>query len=164
MNRGFSAWVSPIVALAVLALVVAQTLAGLRVTGAFGWHVAPVRVDVPPAYVSVDRALGRVDAAPPPAGVRSPFEFAPSAAVASAASAPRVRPRPVPAPPEPTPVLTAIVWDDDPRALVRWKAREWTVREGGLFDEFRVVSISRDQVRLQRGDATLVLTRRNPGE
>jgi len=67
-------------------------------------------------------------------------------------------------PPPALPILTAIVWDNDPRALVHWKDREWTVREGGLFDEFLVVSITRDQVSLRRGDATLVLQRRNPGD
>jgi hypothetical protein len=64
----------------------------------------------------------------------------------------------------PVPILTAIVWDNDPRALVHWKDRDWTVREGGLFDEFLVVSITRDQVSLRRGDATLVLQRRNLGD
>jgi hypothetical protein len=72
---------------------------------------------------------------------------------------------PPPRPPAPAlPILTAIVWDSDPRAVVHWKDREWTVREGGLFDEFQVMSISRDQVSLRRGDATLVLQRRNNGE
>jgi len=47
---------------------------------------------------------------------------------------------------------------------VRWKDREWTVREGGLFDDFQVVSITRDQVSLRHGEATLVLQRRNPGD
>ena len=62
------------------------------------------------------------------------------------------------------PLLTAIVWDNDPRALVRWKEREWTIRDGGLFDEFEVRGITRDQVTLVRGDETLVLKRHNPGE
>jgi hypothetical protein len=66
--------------------------------------------------------------------------------------------------PEARPVLTAILTDNDPRALIRWKDREWTVREGGLFDEFQVLSITRDQVTLRRGDATVVLQRKNPGD
>ena len=36
--------------------------------------------------------------------------------------------------------------------------------EGGLFDQFEVVSITRDQVTLRRGDETLVLRQRNNGE
>jgi hypothetical protein len=163
MSPRLAAWISPLVALATLTLVVTRTLAALSVTGAFGFRVAPVEVSVPPAYRSVDAALARREAAAAPDAVRDPFTFA-RAASTVASLATRPRPRPVASDEPPAPVLTAIVWDDDPHALVRWKQREWTVREGGLFDEFRVVSISRDQIRLQRGDATLVLTRRNPGE
>jgi len=93
--------------------------------------------------------------------VRDPFTARPTVAARSL-----VRPVKVvakAAPPE-VPILTAIVWDNDPRALVHWKDRDWTVREGGLFDEFLVVSITRDQVSLRRGDATLVLQRRNLGD
>ena len=161
MNRDPVSWVTRMVAFAVMAGVVLQTLAALRVTGAFGWHAAPSRVPVPFAYQSVDRALDRRDAEPPPPVARDPFAFGPT-------PAPPPRPRPEPTKiasvPESAPVLTAIVWDNDPRALVHWKDREWTIREGGLFDEFQVVSITRDQVRLTRGGATLVLQRRNPGD
>jgi hypothetical protein len=62
------------------------------------------------------------------------------------------------------PVLTAIVWDADPRALVRWQGREWTVRAGALFDEFQVVSITRDQVTLSRGTESIVLQRKPQGD
>ena len=161
-NRGFEAWISPLVAVAALAVVVTQTLAALRVTGAFGLGEHYARVVVPLAYQNVDQALTRRSAAPRPEGVRDPFLFVRSQLATAAALRPR--PQPVLQPLEPDPVLTAIVWDDDPRALVRWRDREWTVREGGLFDEFRVVSITRDQIRLQRGEATLVLTRRNLGD
>ena len=162
MNRG-PVWISPFVALAVLGLVVTQTFEGLGVTGAFGWRVATVHVQVPPAYQSVDRALERRDRVPAPADVHDPFSFSRGQATAHpvAPAAPqRVVAEPAPA----APVLTAIVWDNDPRALVRWSGREWTIREGGLFDEFQVVRISREQVTLRRGEATLVLNRRNPGE
>jgi hypothetical protein len=73
---------------------------------------------------------------------------------------PAVR-RPADAPAPAAPVVTAIVTDNDPRALVRWKGREWTIRPGGLFDEFVVRSITRDQVTLLRGSETLVLTRKD---
>ncbi len=164
MNRPLTGWISPLVALGVLGLVVTRTLAALSVTGAFGFRAAPVRVSVPLAYRNVDVALARRESAAPSANAPDPFEFARARRVAPTAAAGRLRNRPVPPAEPPAPVLTAIVWDNDPRALVRWKQREWTVRAGGLFDEFQVVSITRDQVRLQRGDATLVLTRRNPGE
>ena len=160
MNRG-PVWISPLVALAVLGLAVTQTLEGLGTTGAFGWRVATVRVEVPPAYQSVDAALERRDLAPRPGDVPDPFSF--SRGEPAPARAPVPPPVAESAPP-PAPVLTAIVWDDDPRALVRWNGREWTIREGGLFDEFQVMRISREQVTLRRGEATLVLHRRNLGE
>lgn len=161
MSRGPELWLPPLVALAVLAAAGTQTLAALRVTGAFGWRTEVVPVGVPPPYESVNRALDRHDARLAIASVRDPFS---ARAPVPARAAARPAPRPV-APPAPElPILTAIVWDTDPRAVVHWKDREWTVREGGLFDEFQVVSIRRDQVSLRRGDATLVLQRRNPGD
>jgi hypothetical protein len=159
VSRGPEAWLPPLVAIAVLIAAGTQTVAALRVTGAFGWQTDAVPVAVPPAYDAVNRALDRRDPRLALATVRDPFTARPPVAAPSRP----VKPIERPAPPA-VPVLTAIVWDNDPRALVHWKDREWTVREGGLFDEFQVVSITRDQVSLRRGDATLVLQRRNPGE
>jgi hypothetical protein len=161
VNRDAGAWVSPLVALLVLGLVSAQTLEALHVSGAFGWHSAAPRAAMAPAYLSLDRALQRHDPSFTLEDLRDPFDYGRTDA---ADPLPRARPKPVPVVVPARPVLTAIVWDNDPRALVRWKDREWTVREGGLFDEFQVVGITRDQVSLRRGDETLVLKRRNPGE
>ena len=159
MNRDFGTWAARVVTLAVLAAVGAQTLSALGVTGAFESRTATVMVPVPAAYQAVDRALDRREPRQPVAGILDPFEFhlqrrAPVAAVA-------VR---RPAVVESAPLLTAIVWDNDPRALVRWKDREWTIRDGGLFDEFQVVGITRDEVTLLRGRSTIVLQRKTPGE
>jgi len=162
VTRGPEAWLPPLVALAVLIAAGMQTMGALRVTGAFGWQTETVPVAVPPAYESVNRALDLRDPRLALATVRDPFTARPPLA-AKTPSRP-VKPIERPAPPAAVPVLTAIVWDNDPRALVHWKDREWTVREGGLFDEFLVVSITRDQVSLRRGDATLVLQRRNLGD
>jgi hypothetical protein len=161
VNRGVETWLPPLVAIGVLIAVGAQIVGALRVTGAFGWQTEAVPVAVPPAYESMNRALDRHDPRLVLASVRDPFTARAPVAVRAPVKAP---PRPVTPPPPAVPVLTAIVWDSDPRALVHWKDREWTVREGGLFDEFQVVSITRDQVSLRRGDATLVLQRRNPGD
>jgi hypothetical protein len=161
VSRGPEAWLPPLVAIAVLITAGTQTVSALRVTGAFGWQTDAVPVAVPPAYDAVNRALDRRDPRLALAAVRDPFTARPTVA-----TRPPVRPVKVvanAAPPE-VPILTAIVWDNDPRALVHWKDRDWTVREGGLFDEFLVVSITRDQVSLRRGDATLVLQRRNLGD
>ena len=160
MSRGPESWLPPLVALSVLVASSMQTVAALHVTGAYGWQAAAVPVSVPPVYESVDRALDRHDPRLSLDAVRDPF----AARAPLVALALKPAPPPGPAAPPPLPILTAIVWDNDPRALVHWKDREWTVREGGLFDEFEVVSITRDQVSLRRGDATLVLQRRNSGE
>ena len=161
MNRGPETWLPPLVAIVVLIAISAQIMGALRVTGAFGWQPEVVPVAVPPAYEAVNQALDRHDPRLAIANVRDPFASRAPAPVRK--SVPVVH-RPVLVVPPAMPVLTAIVWDSDPRALVHWKDREWTVREGGLFDEFQVVSITRDQVSLRRGDATLVLQRRNPGD
>ena len=165
MSRDASGWVSPLVAVFVLAMVSAQIFGALRVTGAFGWHAPAPRVTSSPAYESLDRAIDRHDPNFTPEGLRDPFEYGRVEGASQGKHPPAPpRPKPVPVVIPALPVLTAIVWDNDPRALVRWKEREWTVREGGLFDEFQVVAITRDQVTLRRGDETLVLNRRNPGD
>jgi hypothetical protein len=61
------------------------------------------------------------------------------------------------------PVLTSIVWDADPRATIRFNGRDYSVRQAALFDDYRVVSITRDQVVLDRLGESLVL-RLAPGE
>ena len=159
MNRDLGTWAARIVTLAVLAAVGAQTRAALGVTGAFERPGPTVMVPVPPAYQAVDRALDRREARQPVTGVRDPFEFSLQRRAQGTTTAVR-RPAVV----ESTPLLTAIVWDNDPRALVRWKDREWTIRDGGLFDEFQVVGITRDEVTLLRGGSTIVLQRKTPGE
>lgn len=165
MNRDLGQWVSPIVAVVVLVVVTAQIFAALQVTGAFGWHAAAPRAQTSPSYRSLDRALDLHDPSFALAGLRDPFVYSPSEAPAGIdPPAPR-RPRPAPPVVPAVPVLTAIVWDIEPRALIRWNEREWTVREGGLFDEFLVIRITRDHVTLRRGEETFELHRRNsPGE
>ncbi|MEQ1832556.1 MAG: hypothetical protein ABL977_05825 [Candidatus Eisenbacteria bacterium] len=165
MNRDLGAWISPLVALAVLGVTVVLTLGALGVTGAFGWRTAVPRSAVPPAYQAVERALDRHDPHFTLQDLRDPFQPGrPDFDGDGDDPPPAPRPKVVVPVPVVLPVLTAIVYDTDPRALVRWQGREWTVRAGGLFDEFQVVSITREQVTLRRGTEDLVLTRRNPGE
>lgn len=168
MNRDLTWLVSPIVALAVLIVAVVQTVGALGVTGAFGAGGSVPRPTVAPAYQALDRALDEGDPRFTLEDLRDPFTFGRRDGDNDGDTpiTPPARPRPVAVTPVPEarPLLTAIVSDSDPRALIRWKDREWTVREGGLFDEFQVVSITRDQVTLRRGDQTLVLQRKNPGD
>lgn len=157
------------IALLVLVVLGAQTLSALRVTGSFGVGPHSPRLLVAPAIRTLEGQLAASPKPSPVAPPRDPFSFRPAVVEnpsgAPAPTAVRVRPTPAAAPVAPAePVLTAILFDNDPRALLRWKDRDWTVRQGGLFDEFQVVAISRTQVTLRRGEATLVLQRRNPGD
>ena len=55
-------------------------------------------------------------------------------------------------------MLTSIVWlENNPSATLRWNGRDYPVQTNTLFDEFRVQSITRNQVTLVRGGETLVL-------
>jgi len=94
--------------------------------------------------------------------VRDPFAFG-NVAVASVDHAVRVHVV-KPPPPPPQPVLTAIIWDNDPRALIRLNGREYTIHSGGLFAEYRVASITRSQVTLEKDGQSLVLNRPLKGE
>lgn len=149
-----------LVALVLLAFVASETIAALHASGVWLGHarVAPRPAD---PLAEVEHILSRPATFPAAVALRDPFQFgAAPAPVAHAATVTRRR-----APPPPLqPVLTAIVWDADPRALVRWKDRDWTIRAGGLFDEFQVLDISRDQVKLARGSETIVLQRKPQGE
>ena len=161
MNRDATGLLTLLVALALLAVVGVQTYGALRDSDALGAGGAarPRRPDDP--YVALDRWLAVQTPPVQPASLRDPFAFGP--APAPVAAAPRVR-KHAPPPPEPKPVLTAIVFDADPRAVLHWKDRDWTVRSGALFDEFQVLGITRDQVTLQRGAETIILQRKPQGE
>ncbi|MFM8559745.1 MAG: hypothetical protein ACKOC6_09135 [bacterium] len=165
MKRDWTVWFSPIVALAVLVAVGLQTNAALRVTGAFGSGGPVADTPMSPAFRTLEAALDRQDPGFTLEGLRDPFRFSRAVADTPPAAPDRTEPRPRTAPAvEARPVLTAILFDDDPRALIRWKDREWTIRQGGLFDEFVVVGITRDQVTLRRGETSIVLRRTTPGD
>ena len=162
MNRSPGGMLTVIAAIALFALVVFQTWSSLRVAGA--WRSAKPAVTTAPddPFVFLDQQLAR-SLRPLPSAVRDPFRYGgPSTPVASTTtpSRPKVV---IPVAPQ-RPVLTAIVWDNDPRAIINWKGRAWTVHEGLLFDEFIVISIRPEQVVLKRGDESIVLTRKSSGE
>lgn len=156
MNRDISFLLGPLVGIAVLVLILTTTWDALRVTGAFGTARQAKAATIADPFTTLDAVLGR--ARPDPGAIRDPMAFG-GAAPAAPSPGPQVVRRPAVPPPPARPVLTAIVFDNDPRALVRWQGREWTVRPGGLFDEFVVRAITRDQVTLQRGGETIVLQR-----
>lgn len=162
MNRDVSRWVGPLLAVAVIALVLVQTLQALQESGV--WRVGTQKAWVPPAdpVAALDGLVARAQSAPFPGAARDPFGFA-AVAPRPEEGRPVVHRPVVPAPP-PIPVLTAIVYDDDPRAIVRWRGRDYTVRATGLFDDFMVESIARDHVVLVRGSERVVLRRQPQGD
>jgi hypothetical protein len=148
------ALVAPLVALVVLALVLNITLAALRTSEVWNRSRVAYRPAKANPYERLDLALA---IRPGPSGVmllRDPFTFGASVLVIN--TAPRLHQPLKPVPP-PQPVLTSIVWDADPRATVRWNGRDYSVRANSLFADFRVVSITAQQVVLERGGENLVL-------
>jgi hypothetical protein len=159
VNRDVGGLVRTVVALALFAFVASETMAALKASGAWSRPGAPVAAPADP--VAPIEALVAAQQPPLPAALRDPF--GPGVVPVPEGGHVVVR-RPVTPPPPPKPVLTAIVWDADPRALVRWKNRDWTVRAGGLFDEFQVTRITRDQVVLSRNGESIVLERKAQGD
>jgi hypothetical protein len=154
------------VAVALFALIAVKTTQALRDSGA--WTGALRSRQVKPAprvedpFSPLAALLGRPQPELPSTALRDPFMLG-SAPSPIASSKPVVR-KPVVPPAPARPLLTAIVWDNDPRAIVRWQGRDLTVRSGGLFDDFQVVDITRDHVTLNRGTETIVLQRKPQGD
>jgi hypothetical protein len=158
MNRDIAGVLRPLLALALFAFIVWQTGSALRASGVWERAVKSLPTAADDPLVALDTQISPPGAAPSVVA-RDPFSNAP----VPAPSGPVRQRIVVPVAPA-KPLLTAIVWDTDPRALIRWKEREWTVRAGGLFDEFQVLGITRDQVTLAHGGETLVLQRKPRGE
>ncbi|MEK7330743.1 MAG: hypothetical protein AAB113_08060, partial [Candidatus Eisenbacteria bacterium] len=93
------------------------------------------------------------------ASLRDPFAYGRAPVAAS-----RARARPYVPPPPPRPVLTAILADNDPRALIHYDGRDYRVKTGDSFADFKVISITADQVVLDRGGQRLILHRPTKGE
>ena len=155
MRLDLARLLGPLVAALMLVLIVQQTLGALRAAGVWGQrHHAAAPAANP--FARIDGLLAPA-ASERPAVLRDPFAFvrAPAPVVTRKPAAPRPAPEPV-APARP--VLTSIVWlESNPSATLRWNGRDYPVQTNTLFDEFRVQSITRDQVTLVRGGETLVL-------
>jgi len=155
MRLDLARLIGPLVAILVLVLILQQTLGALRAGGV--WDQRHTTAAPPASPFARIEGLLAPAASKPPAAVRDPFAFgrAPAPVVTRKPAAPR----PAPAPVAPArPVLTSIVWlESNPSATLRWNDRDFPVQINTLFDEFRVQSITRNQVTLVRGDETLVL-------
>lgn len=154
MNRDLTAWIPGIVAGFLIAVVLGQTAVAFEKSGRWSWKKAP-KFAVNPAdpYARLERLLSAPDQAPSLDGLRDPFEYG---------RGPDTRPAPTgggrtpPIGPAPSvvsrPVLTAIVSDpNDARAILVYENRNYSVRTGDLFADYRVVSISADGVILENG-------------
>jgi len=153
--------VAPAIALVVLIVTLSQTLGALRSSGSWRTRARGPRVMATDPYARLDYLLAQRPTDEIPKDVRNPFRYfsvAPPVAVR-----PADRRRPVLVVPE-KPILTAIVWDNDPRATIHFDGRDFSVRENSIFADFRVRSISNAQVVLERNGSPLVLTLRSKGD
>jgi hypothetical protein len=149
--RGF---IAPVLALALLGITVQHTMQALHTAGT--WRTRTVETPPPTdPYALFDAVLSapQIDV---PDDLRNPLDY-------QARVVPRPRPtpprrRPPVEQPDPVPVLTAIIWDADPRATVRYRDRDFSIRENGLFADYQVLRITQDQVVLQRNGERIVLT------
>jgi hypothetical protein len=162
MKRDADRFLAPLIAVALFAFVVVQTLHALHDSGV--WRFGVRKAYVPPAdpLAELDGLIASAQRPTFAGAARDPFGYGAVTTVPDPLK-PLVHKPVVPPPPE-VPVLTAIVFDADPRAQLRWKGHEYTVHEGGLFAEFVVGSITRDQVVLKRRDETIILQRKPQGE
>ena len=151
---------TPAAAVLILLLIVTQMQEALRLSGA--WQKARAEAAATPSpFALLEQRLAMP---PPPSAVirRDPLRAPEATTIARTGPVRPVKPT-QPAPP-PAPVLTSIIFDADPRATVRWDSRDYSVRPGGLFADFRVTSITRDQVVLDHGGQSVVLRLPTRGE
>ena len=152
--------VTPLVALALFGVTVQQTGSALRASGV--WSAITTEGVAPDPYSRLDRILARRDTTHR-ARLRDPFAYARVAAPVAVHRPATPRPT-TPAAPTARPVLKAIIWDADPRASVYWNDRDYSVRVNTLFDDYRVRSITRDQIVLERAGESIVLRLPHKGE
>ena len=151
----------PIAALVALLLLSLETGDALRQGGAAKANpVTSAQLDDPVA--DFERRLAARDPHPAPADLRDPFRFS-SGQVAARAPA---RARPVADPPVtiPAPVLTAIIWDEDPRASIRWNGRDYMVKANSQISDYQVILIGRDRILVAHGGESMVLRLHRTGE
>jgi hypothetical protein len=145
-------WLGRMLALVLLVLVVQQTVVAVGSSGVWS-RQRPAATPSNP-YGELERLLAADEGAGVAPVARDPFAFgrAPARAVPQRPAAVGRTPN------TPPPVLSAIFWDDDPRAILRWNGRDYAVRADSLVGGFRVARITAQQVILERGTETLVLT------
>ena len=158
--------IAPIFGVLVLVLVVQNTAVALKASGT--WQPeAKKRVRPESPYTRLDLILSRIGTSPLPEVIRDPFGYGgatPRPSVSTSAPRRIVEPKVIVPVEPPRPSLTAIIWDDDPRATVRWDGRDFSVRANSLFADFTVKSIRPTEVVLERGGQQMVLRLIKKGE
>lgn len=157
--------VPAIVAAAVLALVLYQTSDALRsqLLRHPGGARRPSNAALDP-YARLDALIAASARDVVPSTMRDPFGYG-NVPVASGEHPHHVGKTTTPVTVEkPMPILTAVVSDADPQAVIRFEGKNYTVRAGSLFADFRVVSVTADQVVLDRNGEQIVLHRASKGE
>jgi len=152
--------IAPLVGVLIFALTFRQITSAVRASGM--WQPKPhtSRTKKEDPYARLERALTRpLSETTVP---RDPFSFGTGRAPVAVAHP--IQHTPTPPPPAPKPTLTSIIWDNDPRATIRYDNRDFSVRENSLFAEFTVKSITSTQVVLERNGEELVLTLRSKGD
>ena len=159
MNFDLKQIFTPLIAAAILTVIGLQTSDALRHSGA--WRRPHKNSGA--AADPYARLQAQITAPQPQitiATLRDPFSYGRAPVKASTA-----RPRVYVPPPPPKPVLTAVLLgDDDPRALIHYGERDYTVKSGDLFAGYRVVSITAEQVVLDHDGQRLMLKRPTKGE
>jgi hypothetical protein len=151
--------VTPVFALLILVALWIQTSEALKASGSWGRKRSRA-VEAPDPYAGLERQLAQADPVPANGAPRDPFFFSQTTMRSPTRLATHVRsttPMETPPPQRERPVLTAIIADEDPRAIVRYEDKSYSVRAGDLFAEFRVVSVSADGVELDQGGQRMVL-------
>ena len=153
------ALIGPLLAVLILVVTVQQTQDSLRRAGL--WigvrRFGPARGSDP--YSRLDQGIAHSGTAAPGTGMRDPFAYGGAPVTAAVKPHHVVKPKPAP-----LPVLTAIIWDIDPSALIRLEGHEYTLRTGGRFADYQVMSITRDRVTLMKDGQSLVLNRPLKGD
>jgi hypothetical protein len=156
--------IPPVLAGILLLLIGAQTSDALRKSASWGQRS---KVNVPPPpdlYIRLDHMLSQAADTLPAVPARDPFAYGGATRTIPVARSTGRRvttPAPPPVPPAPSrPLLTAIVADNDPRAVIRYEDRNFTVKAGDLFADYRVVSITASEVVLESNGQRYVLRTR----
>ena len=157
MKAAPRAWLTGLLAAAVMALVLIGTSSALRDSGP--WAVARIGHHRPPPdpYEGIERLIANAGRDVLPSTVRDPFGYV-TVAPASGPAHASARPKPAPVKEKPKPVLTAVVCDVvDAQAIIDYDGRTYRARVGDTFGEYKVIGITCTSAMIESGGQQIVL-------